>query len=185
MVAGVALLPGAATAGQGRVPSATAKRIFLNSWAPSHAAGGDTTSYPLTLTTGTQYTVLVEGTFSAWNDWAGRKDCGSPGAAPIWGSSGRKNTPVGDDAVFRFASPLLKKDCPNVTVRATGTFQMNLGGGWKSFVPDGGVPSAPSTGVHAYHETVTGQGAEPKFRIVDWYPADNDGELKIKVTPAA
>jgi hypothetical protein len=133
------------------------------------------------LVAGTSYTVRVEGTYSAWPKWDG-KDCGNPSAAPIFGSPHRKNTMVGDDAVFRFASPLLKQFCPSPMLRATGVFQLNLGRVWQSFVPDGGVPADPATGVHAYKETVIGSGSRPHFRIVDWHPQDNDGELKITIT---
>jgi hypothetical protein len=153
--------------------------LFLNSWAPSRAVG-DTQTYPLRFFTGKSYTISVTGDFSAWGDWPGRH-CGNPQASPLFSSPGRPSTPVGDDAVFRFARPLYRHDCPSAVTYASNYFQINLGDGWKPFVPNGGVPSRPATD-HRYFETVIGLGDAPQFRIVDWDPSDNDGELKITVT---
>jgi hypothetical protein len=164
-------------------PPRLAGDFFLNSWAPSRAVG-DARTYPLRFFTGKSYTIIVTGDFSAWGDWPGRH-CGNPEPSPLYSSFGRPDTPVGDDAVFRFARPLYRRDCPSVVTYATNYFQINLGTGWKPFVPNGGIPSRPAGGEHLYAETVTGLGTAPQFRIVDWNPRDNSGELKITVTSSS
>ena len=156
--------------------------LYLNSWAPNQAASRAGSTDDLVLQAGVSYTISVDGTFSAWGNWTNHT-CGTPGYAPEYGSLNRPSTPVGDDAVFRFADPLDLAHCPKLATYVSGLFQVDLGSGWQVFTPNGGDPATPTTGTHSYVETVVGQGTKPQFRIIDWHPQDNDGELRIVVQP--
>jgi hypothetical protein len=157
--------------------------VFLNSYSATKVDGGSEVHGGIRLKSGDTYTIEVQGTFSAWSDWPYRR-CGKPEPSAVYRSGGRDDVPVGDDAVFRFAEPLYTGKCPRAALpRRTTTFQINLGSGsgWTPFVPDGGVPRKPTSGTHRYTETVVGTGKTPKFRIVDWMPSDNSGELMITI----
>jgi hypothetical protein len=187
------VLPGAIVAigalGLFRVSAAgaspTSTSFSLDSYSAGNSSGGNSVTGPNVLVAGQTYTLNVQGTYSAWGDWPFRR-CGKPSPSPVYrspASDGNPVEPVGDDAVFRFAQPLFKGKCPRTSLpRPTGTFQVNLCNGWKSFVPDGGIPNKPAKGTHGYTATIVGQGVQPQFRIVDWHPSDNDGQLLITIS---
>lgn len=166
----------------GASPASTS--FYLDSYNVNNSSGGNSVSGPSVLVSGQTYTLEVQGTYSAWGDWPYHR-CGRPGLSPVYrspASDGNAVEPVGDDAVFRFAQPLYTGRCPHDFPKVTGTFQVNLGNGWKPFVPDGGVPEHPTRNTHAYTATIVGQGVEPRFRIVDWRTSDNDGQLLITIS---
>jgi hypothetical protein len=166
----------------GASPAATS--FYLDSYNGNNASAGNSVTGPDVLVSDQTYTLEVEGTYSAWGDWPYHR-CGRPGPSPVYRSpapDGNSVEPVGDDAVFRFAQPLYTGKCPHDFPKVTGTFQVNLGNGWRPFVPDGGVPTRPTRNTHAYTATVVGQGVQPQFRIVDWRPSDNDGQLLITIS---
>jgi len=138
---------------------------------------------PIVLAQGQSYRLTVRGTFSAWAKWP--KSCGRPersAAYPSPASDRQPVTPVGDDAVFRFARPSYTGICPTNRPAVTGTFEVNPGSGWKPFVPTGGYPAKPTRGNHPYAATIVGEGVKPQFRIVDWRASDNNGQLLITIS---
>jgi hypothetical protein len=190
-IRGVSLLAVAACAALGLVgvsvasgASPAATSFYLDSYTANNASGGNSVTGPDVLVSGQTYTLEVQGTYSAWGDWPYHR-CGRPGVSPVYrspASDGNPVEPVGDDAVFRFAQPLYTGKCPHDFPKVTGTFQVNLGNGWKPFVPDGGVPKHPTRNTHAYTATIVGEGVQPRFRIVDWHPSDNDGQFLITIS---
>jgi hypothetical protein len=159
------------------------RSFYLDSYNANNDSGGNSVFAPIALTSGKTYTLTVAGTFSAWADWPHRR-CGQPEPSPVYNSpasDGQAVTTVGDDALFTFARPLYSGRCPSGLPRYEGLFQINLGSGWTRFVPTGGVPKKPTSNDHVYSGTVVGQGAVPRFRIVDWHPSDNDGQLLITI----
>lgn len=169
--------------GVGSASGASSSSFFLDSYNANNASGGNSVTGPSALVAGQTYTVKVQGTFSAWAAWPRR--CGEPRGSAVYASppSDRQPvTPVGDDAVFRFAHPLFIGKCSHHRPFPTGYFQVNLGNGWKPFVPDGGVPRGPSRDTHPYTATIIGQGVKPRFRIVDHHTSDNNGQLRITIS---
>jgi hypothetical protein len=178
--AGAALLS-AGTANATPTPFPT-RTVWLNSYSPTVVDGGSEVQAPFALTAGATYKIMVSGTFSAWGSW-GYQRCGLPDPSAVYASPGIPNIPVGDDAIFRFAYPRYTiGGCRKVLPQHTKFFQLSLGAGWAAFTPNGGAPAEPKDGIHCYTETVTGTGTDPQFRIVDWDPMDNSGELKIEIT---
>jgi hypothetical protein len=170
---------GAITALAGAAP-VRPETLYLNSYTADDSSGGNSAQASTTLTVGKKYLIEVKGTFSAWQDWTTSSSCGTPGAAPIFDSPGLPTTPTGDDAVFRFASPRSAGSCPAHTYPyVSHLFQINLGSGWQPFTPI--IKRARPTANHTYFTVVTGQGSAPLFRVVDWHPSDNDGELRITI----
>ncbi len=178
-----ALVGTAAIAAPARAPSSYS--FYLDSYNANDHSGGNTVTGPNVLAGGQSYTLLVEGTYSAWQDWPFRR-CGQPEPAAVFpspASDGQPATSVGDDAVFRFAKPLYSGTCKRHALpHATGSFQIDLGNGWKSFTPNGGIPRRPSAGTHPYTATILGTGVKPQFRIADWRTSDNNGMLKLTIT---
>lgn len=154
--------------------------------AACRAAGGcgPSVKAPVVLTRGQSYTIRVTGTISVWNYWA-PQHCGTPEPRPEFPTGGPV-TPTGDDAVFRFANHVRGTNgrCDPLPSRS-GLFQFNLGSGW--FTPTAlGNPSKPSGNrgedQHPYWFRVSGLGAAPRFRFVDWHPSDNHGKFKIVIS---
>lgn len=131
----------------------------------------------LVLRTGQSYTIRVSGTISVWDFWS--DPCGSPLPHPQFPTPGQ-STPTGDDILFRFADHVhFSGNRCEPLPRRTGLFQINLGSGW--FLPTAlGNPSRP-TRSHEYSFRVVGQGAQPRFRFVDYHPSDNDGKFRIVI----
>lgn len=178
-LAAVAVGIGATGALAGAAPSARPETVFLDSFTANDSSGGNSLQASTVLTVGKKYLIEVSGTFSAWQDW-GPEACGVPGAAPTYDSPTRAATEVGDDAVFRFAAPESGGSCGSTTYPyASKLFQINLGSGWEAFAPL--VNRTKPNKNHTYFAVVTGQGSAPMFKITDWYPSDNDGELKITI----
>jgi len=162
---------------------AASASFFLDSYNANNASGGNFATAPIALVKGVSYRLKVHGTFSAWAVWP--HTCGRPGRSAVYPSPAADHqpaTPVGNDAVFRFAQPSQRGKCSANLPIVTGTFQVNLGSGWKPFVPSGGYPAEPTGGNHAYVARIVGQGAKPQFRIVDWHTSDNNGRLLISIT---
>ncbi len=152
--------------------------------APTTPPGcGDSIAAPLAFASGVMYKVKVAGAVSAWGAWPAHP-CGKPEPSSQFPSSGRPSTPVGDDAQFRFASPL-GGACPSLP-KKTSYFQVDLGSGWVHPIAKGD-PSKPSgnkasSGAqHPYTFTFTGEGVAPQFRFVDFHASDNSGRFKITV----
>lgn len=145
---------------------------------------GPTVAAPSALISGQTYTIQVSGTVSAWDAW-GYKRCGKPQPSPEYKSPGVASTPTEDDAQFRFAWTSQGGACPKPLPQKSGLFQMNLGNGWfhPVAVNDPSRPSRDRNGLqHPYIFQVTGTGATPQFRFVDYHPSDNDGEFKIVIS---
>ena len=145
---------------------------------------GPTVAAPVVLTKGQSYTIRVTGTISVWNFWASQH-CGTPEPSPEFPTAGPV-TPTGDDAVFRFASHVREANghCDPLPFKP-GLFQFNLGSGW--YTPTAlGNPTKPSGNrgedQHPYWFRVTGLGAAPRFRFVDYHPSDNHGKFKIVIS---
>ena len=158
--------------------------FWLNSYSLTRHDGGVVVRANGALDNGATYQVQVQGTFSAWGTWPKPLTlaCGFPENSPLFASPGRPTMAVGDDAVFRFASPACGASSRGSYPHRTYTFQLNLGSHWTPFVPDGGIPSQPNWQLHSYAETVVGTGAVPRFRLLDWDTADNSGRLMITIT---
>ncbi|MGO9882222.1 MAG: hypothetical protein ACLPV4_04305 [Solirubrobacteraceae bacterium] len=164
------------------MPSSTS--FYLDSYNANNNSGGNSVSAPITFVDGHTYRITVSGTFSAWGAWPHRR-CGKPEPSAVYlspASDGQTVTAVGDDALFEFAHPLYKGRCTSGLPRYQGLFQINLGSGWHSFVPTGGIPSRPTRNDHVYKGTIIGTGTVPRFRIVDWHPSDNNGQLRITIS---
>jgi len=173
----------------GPASGVTSTSFFLDSYNANNASGGNSITGPQVLVNGQTYALTVQGTFSPWASWSHRR-CGLPEPSAVYPSPAADHQPVtavSDDAVFRFAQNVDPGPCPSYP-RRSFQFQINLGSGWKPFVPDGGVPAAPSdtssdaaNDTHPYHKTIVGQGVKPMFRIVDHHPSDNNGQFKITI----
>lgn len=198
-VAGVAVACGAAAIVMTSLASAaptTGVTVFLSSRSANDMTGaqcaaqggcGPTISAPMVLQAGTTYEIHVQGTVSAWADWAKNRTCGKREKAPEYPNSG-VTSPAGDDAQFRFAAPELKGQCTVKYPVKTDLFQINLGNGWFHPTADGN-PSKPSGNQHKvqhpYTFTVVGLGQQPQFRYVDYHPSDNDGHFSIEIVPGS
>jgi hypothetical protein len=159
--------------------------LYLDSYSAADDGAASLTAG--TLADGTTYTVTVSGTYSPWDYW-GHKRCGRPEPGPVYPSPGRPITPVGDDAVFRFAQAISTPSCPfrHGRFRRLTVFQENYTTSptsWVPLTPDGGVPSRPAPDTHSYTQTIIGQGAPLQFRLLDSRTSDNDGRLQIVITP--
>lgn len=141
-------------------------------------ASADSLATSHVLDNGAQYLIVVQGTFSAWNEvLAG----GTPEANAMFPGStvGRVSTEVGIDADTLFAYP---SDHPH-PVGHWRAFEISLDGGttFAHLEPDDGIHGTPAPG-HLYRYTVIGQGAAAAFRVSDSPGhADNYGRLSITV----
>lgn len=134
---------------------------------------------PLTMSTslvsGNDYVVVVEGTYTLWNDALGtgtpEADAQFPGAA-----GGRVSLHVGLDADTCFA----KKTGSAVPIghSALLLFSVDNGGSFAHIEPIGGPYTVPIPG-HLYRFNVTGQGHPLHVQLNDINPPDNYGKFKI------
>jgi hypothetical protein len=166
---GVGICPCGAVAG---VPGAgvTVETLYVDS---KDSSGTTTASV---LTAGVEYLVIVEGTWSFWNE---ALNVGTPGADAMFPSSGggRASTQVGVDADTLYAYPSTH---PN-TIGHQANFEMDLGSGFQHVEPDGGPYATPLAG-HLYRYTVIGQGTTATFKVLDTILySDNYGKLKVTV----
>jgi hypothetical protein len=141
------------------------------------------------LVTGRAYVVKVTGAVSAsgsGNDH--RYGCGNPQPKPEFKSPGIASQPANVDAQFLFAQTIYgTARCPKLP-RKSGAFEIRLSGSSRWFHPIAvGTPRYPSNDKdiahdqHPYTFTVVGRGAAPRFRFLDYFPVDNDGEFRIQI----
>lgn len=127
-----------------------------------------------TLTSGVSYVVVIEGT---WSDWNQVLLVGSPEADAMFPgpTAGRVSTQVGLDAETLFAEPTASNPLGHWP-----QLQMSLDGGatFAHIEPIGGPYSTPQTG-HLYRYTVTGQGHPLEVSVIDTPVADNYGKLRV------
>lgn len=148
----------------------TSETLFVSSKTSTPTVG------TVTLEAGVEYVIVVEGTWSFWNE---ALNVGTPDADAMFPTSGggRVSTEVGVDADTLFAYP---SDHPN-TIGHQTAFQISLDGGatFAHLEPVGGPYTVPNVG-HLYRFVVTGQGHPAQFKIVDTILyTDNYGELKV------
>ena len=128
-----------------------------------------------TLEAGTEYVVVVEGTYSLWNESLGvgtpEPDAQFPGS-----TAGRSSTQVGLDADTIFARPTNRSDPLGHSQLLT--FSLDGGGTYAHIEPFGGPYVTPLTG-HQYRYTVTGQGFPLHVKLNDVNPPDNYGKFRI------
>lgn len=128
-----------------------------------------------TLTTGVSYVLVVEGTYTLWNDTLGT---GTPEAnAQFPGSTaGRVSTQVGLDADTEFA----KKTGSTRTIGHCDllTFSTDNGSTYSHVEPVGGPYTVPQTG-HLYRYEFTGAGHPLKIQLNDINAPDNYGKLRF------
>jgi hypothetical protein len=136
------------------------------------------------------YVATVRGTFSYYGainyvvpqpPWT--IVCGTPEAAPQFGSAGGSGK-VGFDSEFVFSRPWLPEPCAAAKLPVKWiNFQMNPGGGvWTHpAVLNVGSPAAPNPS-HTYEYAVQGEkGHHVAFRLHDIYTRDNYGSLDISL----
>ena len=135
------------------------------------------TSGSAVLTSGTQYLVTAQGTWSFWNSTL---EVGTPNADAIFPSStaGRASTQVGVDPECIFAFHRLS---PSDTLGHTTAWQFDTGAGLGYVTPQGGPFSTPQPN-YLYRYTLTGGGAVLKAKIADNGPyTDNYGKVQVTV----
>jgi hypothetical protein len=134
---------------------------------------------------GRGYFVTVQGTISYHSlaDWQASPPCGPVESRPMFRSRGVRNGMVGIDPAFTFAAsgsdPAL---CVLLPARFT-RFQISVGGRFAHPEPIGGYPAAPAAN-HRYRYFVRGRGRRARFRLLDAYPQDNYGRLRISIRAA-
>jgi hypothetical protein len=130
-----------------------------------------------TLTSGTPYIVVIEGTYSLWNTALGE---GTPETnAQFPGSgAGRVSTQVGLDADTCFA----RQTGSTRPIGHCDLLTLSLDGGstFSHIEPVGGPYATPLTG-HLYRFAVTGQGHPLHVKLNDINPPDNYGKFRISV----
>jgi hypothetical protein len=110
--------------------------------------------------------------------------CGALQPAPMFGSAGGSG-PVGNDAEFIFALPLVGNTCVNTRLpRSYTNFQSNLGQGWKHpSVLSRQTPVKPSPS-HTYEFALIGVGEPVSFRFLDPDTRDDYGSFRIYLRDA-
>jgi hypothetical protein len=166
---GVSVCPPGSTAGLPGV-GVTLETLYVD----SKSSTGTTSA--TVLAAGVEYLLVVEGTWSFWNE---ALNVGSPGADAMFPSSlaGRVSTQVGVDADTLYAYPAAH---PN-TIGHQANFELDLGSGFQHVEPDGGPYATPLAG-HLYRYTVIGQGTTIKAKVLDTILyTDNYGKLKVTI----
>ena len=134
---------------------------------------------PLTMSTtlavGTQYVLVIEGTYSLWNTALGEGTPESNAQFPGSGA-GRVSLQVGLDADTCFARQ-------TGSARPLGhcdllTFSLDNGGTFTHVEPVGGPYATPITG-HLYRYNLTGQGHPLHIKLNDINPPDNYGKFRV------
>lgn len=149
-------------------PPAQSESLLVSSL----SADGATTK--ATLTEGTDYTVIVSGTWSAWDAVL---NMGEPQPVAQYPTTGeRVSTETGLDADTIFAWPY----GTNHTSGHFPNFQIDAGSGFEHVEPDGGPYETPQEG-NRYTYTIAGQGHPVSFRIYDPIYDDNYGSLLVTV----
>lgn len=179
---GVIALPAAASA------STILDHFALDSY---HAGGAKHTPAATSAIklNGFEYVAIVQGTFSyygAINYMAPQPPwtilCGTPEAAPQFGSAGGSGK-VGFDSEYIFSRPWLPEPCAKAKLPVKWTnFQMNPGTGvWAH--PVALVPTLSPT--HTYEYAISSKkNHHVSFRLYDINTRDNYGTLKISLRGA-
>src|SRR5690606_36740887 len=82
------------------------------------------------LEAGKAYRMIIQGTYSIWdNEWNSEPCGGTPEAEPMFPSPGSSNVMVGVDAEFYFAVPSGSVLCNNTSPQSCGTPSISLDGG--------------------------------------------------------
>ena len=162
----------------------------------THAIGDDGDAGPVStaqvMDHRKQFLITVVGNLSMWPaaSWIAPPNvlCGVPDRNVSTQSPGVTNYWAGADAMVTFAVPLPPGgDCNNLEglgyPRNPGLFQMDLGSGFTSPMPLGGLIANPSPG-HLYKFLVTGDDAVGSFRWLEAITSDNYGVLTIIVEEA-
>lgn len=137
------------------------------------------------------YVATIQGTFSYYSainyvvpqsPWTIL--CGTPGAAPQFGSAGGSGK-VGFDSEFIISRPWLPAPCNNAKLPIKWiNFQVNAGKGVWLHPSVLGSPTAP-TPTHTYSYALpVGGGHRASFRLFDIDTRDNYGSLKISISAA-
>jgi hypothetical protein len=151
------------------------------------AAGPVTTNQPLD--DQRWFLVTVQGTTSLTDalTWAMPPNviCGIPEQAPQVASPGVTNHWVGTDAEINFAAALpAGSDCSSMEMLGYPPhhtrFQVDLGSGFKSLEPMGGIATDPAPS-HRYRFLIEGEGNLASFRWEDAQTSDNYGVFSIRV----
>lgn len=150
------------------VAGVTTEQLFLDSLTGTVTAS-------TVLVSGQPYVIVVQGTYSVWNEVL---DVGTPNADAMFPGSlaGRISTEVGIDAETIFAYP----HDANAHIGHTDIFQINLGAGYVHLEPQGGPYATPQPN-YLYRYSVTGAGSAPSFKINDSPLVDNYGKLQITI----
>lgn len=156
--------------GTGETIGVTAETVFYDT-----KNAGTPLAMTTVLTAGVDYVLVIEGTASIWNEVL---NVGSPETEAMFPGShaGRVSTEVGLDADTLFAHP---SDHPQ-TIGHNPWVQLSLDGGatFTHVEPVGGPYATPQSG-HLYRYTLTGQGHAVQVKLVDVFPSDNYGLLKV------
>jgi hypothetical protein len=137
------------------------------------------------------YVATVQGTFSYYSainyvipqaPWTIL--CGTPEAAPQFGSAGGSGK-VGFDAEFVISRPWLPAPCATAKLPVKWlNFQMNAGGGTWAHPVALGDPTVP-TPTHTYDYALSAPGGHyASFRLFDIDTRDNYGSLQISLSAA-
>jgi hypothetical protein len=134
---------------------------------------------PLTMTTtllsGVSYVLVVEGTFSFWNETL---TVGTPEANAMFPGStaGRVSTQVGVDAEVWWAFP--SDHVHPVGHQANLTMSLDGGVTFTHLEPEGGPYSTKQPG-HLYRYDLVGQGHALVVKLLDIHSPDNYGKLRF------
>jgi hypothetical protein len=182
VAAGVWLMAIAPSASNGASGS-TRQTVYVDSYGVTGTPPVVTTTAALTL--GTQYTMTVRGSYSAWFEWPRNYVCGTPRLFPAYPTPGRPLSKTGFDAQFKFAVPAPDaKTCASIKLPAAAVlFQINAGDKWVHPTIKGAVPTVPNRN-HSYTYDVVGQGKPLSLRIVDFHATDNDGRFRVTIAPS-
>lgn len=135
------------------------------------------TSGSAVLSSGTQYLVTAQGTYSVWNSTLEK---GTPNANAIFPSStaGRASTQVGIDPECAFA---FHDEGSGFTLGHQTLWQFDTGAGLGYVTAQGGPYSTPQPN-YLYRYTLTGRGSVLKAQVVDTGAyTDNYGKIQVTV----
>lgn len=183
-------LPAHAAAQHGRV-AARPQSVTLDSREARNDGAAGPIATRTRLARGASYLVTVRGTFSYYPaaTWLAPVPplpviCGRPEPAPVFGTPGRSEGPVGFDAERIFAFPTTQRDCDSMSLPvAWKNFQVSAGGSFahpRRVRRPRGQPARP----HTYHYRLRGRGRPARFRLRDSHASDNYGLLRISVRAA-
>jgi hypothetical protein len=110
--------------------------------------------------------------------------CGVPQRAPMFSSAGGSG-PVGNDAEFIFALPLVGHSCARQKLpRPYPNFQANLGDGWNHPNVLSRHRLVKPSRSHTYEFALTGAGQPVSFRLIDPDTRDDYGSFRIYLRSA-